>query len=163
MGMQTHSASFQFPTLKDHTLKPNALSCAHDYSHMTCNNTEGLSGNDEQNHVFGIMKRQNELTTLLIQQQQLTSLPKREIQIFDGDPLQYPSFIRAFENGIESKSDSYSDCLYYLKQFTRGRPRDLVMSCQHVDPERGYAQAKALLQEHFGDEQMIAAAYMEKA
>ncbi len=32
-----------------------------------------------------------------------------------------------------------------------------------MDPERGYAQAKALLQEHSGDEQMIAAAYMEKA
>lgn len=109
------------------------------------------------------MKRQNEITTLLIQQQQRSSLPKRDIQVFDGDPLQYHTFLRAFENGVESKPDSYSDCLYFLEQFTRGRTRDLVRSCQHMDPERGYAQAKVLLQEHFGDEHRIAAAYMDKA
>lgn len=126
-------------------------------------NTEGLLGNRDQNNVLDIMKRQNEITTLLIQQPQLTSLPKRDIQIFDGDPLQYHTFMRAFENGVESKSDRYSDCLYFLEQFTRGRPRELVRSCQHVDPERGYTQAKAMLQEHFGNEQRIAAACMEKA
>lgn len=40
-----------------------------------------------------------------------------------------------------------------------------VRSCQHVNPERGYAQANVpvMLQEHLGNEQRIAAAYMEKA
>lgn len=38
-----------------------------------------------------------------------------------------------------------------------------MRSCLHIDSERGYAQAKALLQEHFGNEQRIVAAYMEKA
>ena len=32
-----------------------------------------------------------------------------------------------------------------------------------MDPERGYAQAEVLLQGHFGDEQRIAAAYMDEA
>lgn len=32
-----------------------------------------------------------------------------------------------------------------------------------MDPAKGYAQAKMLLQENFGDEQRIAAAYMDKA
>lgn len=124
---------------------------------------ESLSNNTGQSTVFDIMNKQNEITTLLMQQQQLSSLPKRDIQVFDGDPLQYHSFMRAFENGVESKSNSYSDRIYFLEQFTRGRPRELVRSCLHVDPERGYAQAKALLKEHYGNEHRISAAYMEKA
>lgn len=71
--------------------------------------------------------------------------------------------MKALENSVESKTDSYSDCLYFLDQYTRGRLRELIRSCQHVDPKRGYIKAKALLQEHFGNEQKIASAYMEKA
>lgn len=56
-----------------------------------------------------------------------------------------------------------ADCLYYLEQFTRGQPRELVRSCQHMAPERGYEVAKGLLQEHFGNQYKIAAAYMDKA
>lgn len=155
----THAA------LKRHLSELNSQSSAHNdqIRHGTIFNAEGLVGDGEQNNVLDIMKRQNEITTQLIQQQQNSSLPKRDIQVFDGDPLQFHTFMRAFENGVESKTDSCSDCLYFLEQFTRGRPRDLVRSCQHMDPDRGYAQAKILLQEHFGDEQRVAAAYMDKA
>lgn len=51
----------------------------------------------------------------------------------------------------------------FLKQYTRGQPRELVRSCQHMTHDREYAKAKALLQEHFGNAQRIASAYMEKA
>ncbi len=88
-------------------------------------------------------------------------LPARDIPIFDGDPLQYISFKRAFEQGVEEKVNR-GDCLYYLEQFTRGQPRELVQSCQHMAPEDGFAQAKQLLQEHFGNEYKIATAYIEK-
>lgn len=36
-------------------------------------------------------------------------------------------------------------------------------SWQHMIPDRGYNLAKELLQEHFGNEYKIAAAYIEKA
>lgn len=35
---------------------------------------------------------------------QRSSLPKMDVQVFDGDPLQF--HCRAFENAVESKSDS---------------------------------------------------------
>lgn len=161
----THTVDFKPPALKCHLPEPNPHSSARNdqLQQATILNTEDSIGNVAQNNVFDIMKRQNEITTLLIQQQQRSSLPKRDIQVFDGDPLQFHSFVRAFENAVGSKSDSHSDCLYFLEQFTRGRPRDLVRSYQHMDPARGYAQAKMLLQEHFGDEQRVAAAYMDKA
>ena len=52
---------------------------------------------------------------------------------------------------------------YYLEQFTRGQPRELVHSCLHMAPEYGYAKAKQLLHEHFGSKYKIAVAYIERA
>lgn len=112
--------------------------------------------------ILTIMHRQNEITAALVQQQHLMTLPPRDIPIFDGDPLQYKAFIKAFELGVEQKAGK-PDCLYYLEQFTRGQPHELVRSCQHMVPERGYSVAKELLQKHFGNQYKIASAYMEKA
>lgn len=112
--------------------------------------------------MLSIMHRQNEITTALVQQQRLVSLPPRDIPTFEGDPLQYRAFIKAFEHGVEEKAGQ-ADCLYYLEQFTRGQPRELVRSCHHMAPERGYVVAKELLQQHFGNQYKIASAYMEKA
>lgn len=112
--------------------------------------------------IVTIMQRQNEITAALVQQQRCSSLPARDVPLFDGDPLQYVSFIRAFENGVEEKA-SHSDCLYYLEQFTRGQPRELVRSCFHMTLDCGYAKAKQLLQEHFGNKYKIATAYLERA
>ena len=86
----------------------------------------------------------------------------RHILVFEGDPFQYKAFMKSFEQGVEDKA-SKADCLYYLEQFTRGQPRELVQSCQHTDPERGFTVAKALLQEHFGNNYKIADAYIERA
>lgn len=113
-------------------------------------------------NICSIMQKQNEITALLVQQQQSGTLPQRDIPVFDGNPLQYRTFIRAFEHGIEDKTKNNRDCLYFLEQHTRGQPRDLVHSCHHMDAQRGHLQAKALLKEHFGNEFKIAAAYVDK-
>lgn len=112
--------------------------------------------------LLSVMHKQNEITSSLVQQQRLLSLPARDIPLYDGDPLQFISFMRAFEQGVEEKA-SKSDCLYYLEQFTRGQPRELVRSCLHMNPDPGYAKAKQLLQKHFGSKYKIAVAYIEKA
>lgn len=109
-----------------------------------------------------IMQTQNEITAALVQQQHMMSLPPRDIPTFEGDPLHYRTFIKAFELGVEEKAGK-ADSLYYLEQFTRGQPRELVQGCQHMAPEHGYAVAKEFLQKHFGNQYKIASAYMEKA
>lgn len=101
-------------------------------------------------HVVTIMHKQNEITAARVHQQRLLSLPARAIPVFEGDPFQYKALIRGFEQGVEDKT-SKAHCLYYLEQFTRGQPKELVCSCQHMAPERGYIVAKGLLQEHFGN------------
>lgn len=58
-----------------------------------------------QNDIVNIMQRQNDIAALLVQQNLCSVLPSRNIPVFDGDPLQYRSFIRAFENGVQKISD----------------------------------------------------------
>ncbi len=161
---------------KDKFAQPRAFSQAHPVTHQPSRgqtvekraqgnalNSHVESNDEGQRNIMGIMRKQNEITTLLLKQQCLSSLPKRDLKVFDGDPLQYHAFMKAFENSVESKTDNYSDRLYFLEQYTVGCPRELIQSCQHIDPCRGYVRAKALLQEHFGNEQKVASAYMNKA
>lgn len=51
----------------------------------------------DQSHIISVFEKQNEITALLVQQQSLSFLPSRDNQVFDGDSLQYHTFIlRAF-------------------------------------------------------------------
>jgi len=140
---------------------------SHSYAHHTRGNratSQAMNRLPSQGEpLYEILKKQKELTTYLVHQVQPQTLPKREIPIFDGNPLQYVSFIGAFEHSVEEKTRNKRDCLYFLEQFTTGQPKVLVQSCQHLDPEVCYVEAKKLLKEQFGDEFQIAAAYMEKA
>ncbi|XP_048011005.1 uncharacterized protein LOC125244793 [Megalobrama amblycephala] len=110
-----------------------------------------------------VLKKQNEITAWLIKQQQTSLLPTREIPVFGGDPLQFRSFIKAFEQGIESKTDSMQDRLYYLEQFTVGQPKNLVRIYLHMDPVIGYKEAKQQLEWNFSNSIKISSAFIEKA
>ncbi|KAL0157129.1 hypothetical protein M9458_048375, partial [Cirrhinus mrigala] len=118
---------------------------------------------NSEDSVFQIMKRQNEITQMLVKQQNLSQLPQRDVPIFIGDPLNFRSFMRAFDNAIDSKTENVKDKLFYLEQYTSGEPQDLVKSCGHMRAESGYREARRLLQHHYGDELKIASAYIEKA
>lgn len=56
--------------------------------------------------------------------------------------MEHQLFMRDFKNSAESKSDSHSDCLYFVAIYKRS-PKG--------NSTRSYTQAKALLQEHFGN------------
>lgn len=129
---------------------------------VQCTNANFQPPVEQQASIIDTMQRQNDIAAMLVQQNLSSVLPPRNIPVFDGDPLQYKSFIRAFENGVEGKSSNWSACLHFLEQYTRGQPRDLVHSCQHLPAELGYHRAKSLLAEHFGNEHKLARAYMEK-
>ena len=88
-----------------------------------------------------LQQQQNKIVEMLVTQQKKSSLPNPGFPNFDGDPLEYGSFIRAFENIIESKTSSSSERLYYHKQFTSGDVKELMSSCQYLPPEAGYDKA----------------------
>lgn len=107
--------------------------------------TQHTNVNTDAINLCEVMLKQNHITEMLVKQHKLTHLPQRDIPVFSGDPLEFKSFMRAFNYNIHAKTDNDNDRLYYLEQFTRGEPRDLLRSCQHMSPHQGYSEARKLL------------------
>ncbi|KAL3975057.1 hypothetical protein ACER0C_023683 [Sarotherodon galilaeus] len=126
--------------------------------------THGLNAHiNRSDDLLSVMQKQNAITELLVKQQQLAQLPTKDIPVFKGDALQYKAFMRAFEHAVEQKTDNDQDKLYFLEQFTAGEPQELIRSCVHMTPSKGYREARRLLHKHYGDELRIASAFIEKA
>ena len=89
-------------------------------------------------------------------------LPKPEVPVFSGDPMDYQTFIRAFENLIEASTDSNSARLYYLIQYTQGDVKELMKSCLWMKGEEGFAEARRLLKRRYGQDYKIAASYVDR-
>lgn len=89
-------------------------------------------------------------------------MPKAEVQPFDGDFTQYRSFVRSFESIISSKLASEEEKLFYLEQYTKGKPQEIVRACLHMSPGVGYQEARRLLNKRYGDTERIAASYVNK-
>ena len=116
----------------------------------------------QESHMIRVLENQSELTRILVKQQLLSTLPQGSIPFFDGQVLEYKSFIHSFENMIESKTDNNKDRLQFLIQYTKGPAQRLVKSCEYLSLDRGYQRAKDLLKENFGNEYKITCAYLEK-
>ena len=114
-------------------------------------------------NVIELQQKQNE--TVIATHQQLTAamtLPQPTITKFTGDPIEYKTFVMAFDTRIRSKASTSSDLLYYLNQHLEGEPADLIQGCLHMDPEAGYTEARRLLQKEYGDPYKISTAYLNK-
>ena len=91
-------------------------------------------------------------------------MPEQRIPTFDGDPLQYINFMRAFEYGVEDETQERRDRLAYLVQYTTREANVLVNSCLHyANSAEGYYYAKDLLKKRFGDRRQIAQAIQKRA
>ena len=110
-----------------------------------------------------LQMQQNEMMKLIHVQQQRSTLPNLQVPVFHGDPLEYQTFIHAFESLVEAKTTNGTERLHYLEQYTSGEVRELVRSCHFMAPNAGFVQAKRLLQKRYGDQYRIASAYVEKA
>ena len=90
------------------------------------------------------------------------TIPKIEISKFDGNPLRYWPFIRSFENAVENRIKDNSIRLDILVQHCTGEVHDLLQCCLLKNPNEGYALARTLLKETYGDDEAIACAWLDK-
>ena len=110
-----------------------------------------------------VLEKQNDLALMLAKNQVLSQLPHNEPEIFDGNDITlYQSFVLSFERTIETRCEDSIDRFYYLQKYTRGRPRELVLSCNRKDATNSYSEARALLHGNYGDEFQIAHKYLER-
>lgn len=82
-------------------------------------------------------------------------LPKCELPCFDGSPSQYVSFMRQFEEQVESRVPDEGQRLAYLDNYCRGEAKEAIKGCSSYPAAEGYRKARAILKELFGKRHLI--------
>ena len=54
------------------------------------------------------------------------NMPRMEPEVFTGELLRFPVWIKSFEAIIESHTDSSSERLYFLSKYTSGAAREAI-------------------------------------
>ena len=147
---------------KEGTVKAKVNLAAIDQSSVASGSSSGSEKSGLSDMAYDILAQQNRVMKEFVSQQQRNSLPRRRVPVFSGNPLDYCTFIRAFETVIETRESDYAGRLYYLEQHTPGRPQELVRSCLYMNAEAGYLKARKLLESNFGQKHKIAMAYVDK-
>ena len=147
---------------KEGTVKAKVNLAAIDQSSVASGLSLGSVKSGLSDIAYDILAQQNRVMKEFVSQQQRNSLPRRRVPVFSGNPLDYCTFIRAFETVIETREPDYAGRLYYLEQHTAGRPQELIRSCLYMNAEAGYLKARKLLESNFGQKHKIAMAYVDK-
>lgn len=91
------------------------------------------------------------------------SRPRLEVSKFDGNPLAFRQFMRQFNSRIVTNTFSDEERLAYLEQLTTGDVQKIVRSyCQLPVASEAYNAVLRELERRFGDEDVIASAYVKK-
>ena len=89
-------------------LATNRKDCAADSEHSGASSSPSERAFHEMlglhHHQNALQQQQNKIVEMLAAQQKKSNLPQQRVPIFDGDPMEYGAFVRAFQNIIESKT-----------------------------------------------------------
>ena len=105
------------------------------------------------------------IAQLLAMQHQLASaiyLPSPTVPVFEGNPLQYTTFMRSFDMRIASHVEGDADKLFYLDQQLKGEPKELIAGCLFMKAKDGYRKARCLLEKEYGDQYKISIGYVNR-
>ncbi|XP_068240986.1 uncharacterized protein [Palaemon carinicauda] len=100
---------------------------------------------------------------LLKTQQHMTAamlLPSIEVPKFKGDPIEFASFMMAFDDRIAPNASGDADKLYYLDQQLEGEAKDLIY--EYMSSSEGYTTARNSLSQEYGDPYKVSMAYIKK-
>ena len=92
---------------------------------------------------------------------QVMNTPKLEYMHFNGDPINYASFIHNFETCLEDSTNN-SRNLQLLIQHCTSVAREAIERCVNLPVSEGYKTAKETLKENFGLPHIIAKAHLKK-
>ncbi|XP_033758237.1 uncharacterized protein LOC117340586 [Pecten maximus] len=89
--------------------------------------------------------------------------PVAEVKKFSGDPLEYRRFIRQFHSKVVINTDDDDERMNYLEQLTFGDAHKVVSGFSHLNGDKAYKAAMSQLEDRYGDEEVIATAFIKKA
>ena len=103
--------------------------------------------------------KQAELSSLIINQQKISSLLVKELPVFSRDYFEYPAFMTTFDSIICSNVPSNKDRLYFLDKYTRGKANNIVKGFLAMSSDSAYDKARKMLDQRFGNPVHVAEAY----
>ncbi|XP_038046026.1 uncharacterized protein LOC119720434 [Patiria miniata] len=89
-------------------------------------------------------------------------LPKCELVKFNGDPLDYWVFIQSFDGAVGNTSVGANAKLNRLFQYCEGEALEVIRCCAMMQPDEGYAKARELLRERFGNDYRISETWVRR-
>ncbi|XP_075883546.1 uncharacterized protein LOC142888922 [Nelusetta ayraudi] len=124
---ETSVKGYDLPHTVKQSMQTHVSAQQHDHKSTTMQrfNSAPRQEHTSVDKLAEIMEKQNKITEALVKQHNMSSLPSLSIPVFKGEPLDYLFFIRAFEYGIEKRTDNSRDRLHFLEQFTAGQPQEL--------------------------------------
>jgi hypothetical protein len=123
------------------------------------------ANNSASHHREHWVRNDDIIAQLLVMQHRMASaihLPCPAVPVFSGDPLEYTTFMKAFDMRVASHVENEADKLFYLDQQLRGEPKELIGGCLLMDSNDGYKHARYLLEKEYGDHYKIAIGYLDK-
>ncbi|CAB4031446.1 Gag-Pol poly [Paramuricea clavata] len=81
---------------------------------------------------------------------------------FDGNPLDYPSFITNFKTNVEDVESDPNVRRTYLTQLRTGKAKEAISGSVKLPPEEGYKKAKSILHEMSGQAHIVAASHIDR-
>ncbi len=93
---------------------------------------------------------------------EVLNMPKIEIEIFEGDPLKYNSFINVFKEKVDRRTSDPWVKLTRLLQYTGGKAKDAIRACALIGGAEGYPEAMSILRKRFGNDDLISDIIIKK-
>ncbi|XP_041485622.1 uncharacterized protein LOC121431909 [Lytechinus variegatus] len=91
-----------------------------------------------------------------------SQLPKIDVPIFSGDPLQYTLWKNAFDCTVDSKPIGEQYKLNYLNAYVSGKAKEIVEHHLLIGGSNAYQEALKQLEDRFGDPNTISVSYTKK-
>ena len=92
---------------------------------------------------------------------QVLSLPRMEIEKFDGNPMDYYNFVAVFNECVDKQISDCQTKLVRLFQFTTGDAKNAIRACVSTGGSKGYADARAILKNRFGNDHLVCATLLK--
>ena len=142
----------------------NSISSSYPVSIPIVPNEPGLNTSDsntvqQPSPNASILKQ---LVDLLGKRNDHDSLARREPEVFDGNLLRYPTWIKSFETFIERKTSDPSERLFYLGRFTSGEAKEAVSGLLPLNTKQAYTKAKKILTSRYGNPFLVSNTYRKR-
>ena len=130
----------------------------------TCATTDDNGGSPSSNQLEQLLRQQQEAMLLMASSVRSGfEMPKRELLTFEGNPINYWTFINNFETNIGKRVCDAESRLTYLVQHCTGKARESIKNCVIIqNKDEAYKKAQEILRTRYGQRHVIAHAYINR-